>query len=576
MRKRVKLLHTKPVFWKIFLRYLSVFAVIFLVVGLVGTEIAICVYNDAEAKALENVFLELENTIKSDYIEICGAGSEDGNKQEIEIPVDDSESGIVPLDISGMVTDSDQLERWKTLLHWQFALKMHSSNGGAALYDAETMELYADSSEMVCIPLQNGTENTTYVYESPTDIWEEVYETYNQIWSENGEEQGQWYVDFLVEDIYVQNYTAIPGKVQLVKRDNNTDEIIEIAEEYNMTPEDAEQYEHIVFSEEGWHMRHTSPLIAGTQLEDLELQKILEEEVKPMMEQEEFQGASWINNGRNVILNTFKLNDELSVNLVIYSQYNIFDEYGKRITGIYAGMCILMLLLAWTFSYRSFQKNNAVYKMEQYRRDTTNAMAHDLKTPLMAISGYAENLQNDVHPEKQKHYVTAILDNVQYMNEMIGNILELYKVEGMEQALERTEVDLAAVTETLLQKYEVLTEERKLRVLMEGNLTVQADTALISQALDNLINNAIKYAEAGTEIRICMLDSFYEVRNMAKGQMGVPVDKLTEPFVKGDNSRGGKQGTGIGLTIVRQIAELHGFTLRLVKEKDEFAARIIF
>lgn len=568
-QQKKNLLHKQPVFRQIFLRYFCLFAVIALLAGFVGTQIAIYGYNKVQSSQFSSNYLAAEKRVKETYTTVYGAeAEEEKGAEEIDIPIE-QEGGITPLGQSQAGTDTSEFERWKTLLHYSFALQ--SFNCAIALYDAETKELYADSSEMVFMIMQEE-ENETVIYKSPAALWKDAFSVFEQQYKD-GEQN---YIDFQVEDIYIQNYTFVPGSVQIVERDGNTDEIIDVIAEYNMSPEDAEQYRHMELSERDWRIR-VGPIMAGTQPDEPIMKSM-----KAWMEAEEEYiwsldtGFDWEETGADGSVTIIELSDNLKVRLIVFDTYNLFEEYDRQIGLIYAVMFFLTVLLAWVLSYRNFQIANARYQMDQYRRNTTNAMAHDLKTPLMAISGYAENLQNNIHPEKHKHYVESILNNVQYMNEMIGDILELSKVEISGRRSEKTEVYLAALTDTLLKKYEVLIEERGLHVHIQGETAVQVDSGWINQALDNLLGNAIKYADKGTDIRVCISEDFYEVRNMARDNLGQPIEKLAEPFVKGDNSRSGKQGTGIGLAIVRQIAELHGFTLELESGNEEFVARLVF
>lgn len=95
----------------------------------------------------------------------------------------------------------------------------------------------------------------------------------------------------------------------------------------------------------------------------------------------------------------------------------------------YDGMACSVLLFMAVFSLLPAGYYHKTYRerirIEEYYRNTTNALAHELKTPLMAISGYAENLRENVHTEKKDHYADAILTNVSHMDRVIVNMLDL-------------------------------------------------------------------------------------------------------------------------------------------------------
>jgi signal transduction histidine kinase len=95
------------------------------------------------------------------------------------------------------------------------------------------------------------------------------------------------------------------------------------------------------------------------------------------------------------------------------------------------------------------------------------------------------------------------------------------------------------------------------------------------RVIDNLIGNAVKYAEPVTGIDIVMNDKFFEISNTYTGIIENQ-DKLTEAFVKGDSARSGNNGTGLGLAIVKNILDVHGYSLEIRVKDRLFIAKIIF
>lgn len=197
------------------------------------------------------------------------------------------------------------------------------------------------------------------------------------------------------------------------------------------------------------------------------------------------------------------------------------------------------------------------------QRDYTNALAHDLKTPLMAISGYTENLQSNVNPEKQEHYYEAIYSNIDYMNRLIMDMLNLAKLQRSKEALCKDNVDLRSMTEKVVSYYEQELNKKNLQLEIEGNGSIEADTKLLERALKNLVENAVEYSPAGEAVLIQLEDGFIQITNTG---VTLPKEKWNEvfqPFVKGDEARERESGTGLGLAVVRDIAELHGFKCKL-------------
>ena len=125
-----------------------------------------------------------------------------------------------------------------------------------------------------------------------------------------------------------------------------------------------------------------------------------------------------------------------------------------------------------------------------------------------------------------------------------------------------------------MQQYEILLQNKHLIVNIEGTHTILADAKQITQALDNLIGNSIKYASEAAIIQITITPKYYAISNHFDNTIEVPVEELWKKFVKGDNSRSEQKGNGIGLTIVANIARIHGMQLCLESENQEFIARL--
>lgn len=265
-------------------------------------------------------------------------------------------------------------------------------------------------------------------------------------------------------------------------------------------------------------------------------------------------------------------NQYLLVGATYYDLTEHLHEYLKTWCIRAAILCTLLSLL---IAYFKFNVQKARLMQEEYRRNLTNTMAHDLKTPLMAISGYAENLLANVQTDKREHYANSIIKNVDYMDTLINNILQLDKLESGIK-IYRENIELTEITKSLIQNYDILIEEKKLFVDVVGTLTVNADLKLITQAIDNLIINAIKYSTTGSVISITLENHTFTIENETDITFDKPLNDLWKPYVKGNNSRSDRKGNGIGLYIVDTIIKLHGYKAALTLEENRFTAAIRF
>lgn len=219
----------------------------------------------------------------------------------------------------------------------------------------------------------------------------------------------------------------------------------------------------------------------------------------------------------------------------------------------------IALVIAKGFS-RTMKKEQELVSRQ---RDYTNALAHDLKTPLMAISGYTENLQSNMNPEKQEHYYEAIYSNIDYMSGLIKDMLSLARLQRPEETLCKERIELRKLAEGTAACFELERKEKKLQLEIQGSGYMEADPQLMERALKNLVENAVKYSPAGEAIRIRLADNRIQITNTG---VTLPKEKwntVFQPYVKGDEARERESGIGLGLAIVKDIAELHGFQCRL-------------
>lgn len=205
---------------------------------------------------------------------------------------------------------------------------------------------------------------------------------------------------------------------------------------------------------------------------------------------------------------------------------------------------------------------------ERYYRHTAAALAHDLKTPLTAISGYAQNLQENVHTEKRSYYTEAILKNVDHMSETIEEMLELARLQNIKVKLHKETINMYELTNEILESVQGMSEEKELMVDVKGNMEITADKVLMKRALGNLIQNAINYTPVGEYIYISMENGEYQITNTGISLTKEEIKKIRTPFVKGEESRGNKAGSGIGLTIIEEIMKLHKFKWQITSDRN--------
>lgn len=235
---------------------------------------------------------------------------------------------------------------------------------------------------------------------------------------------------------------------------------------------------------------------------------------------------------------------------------------------------ITSLIVGFLLASKKYAELSAHYAIEDYRKDMTNKLAHDLKSPLMVISGYAENLENNVHTDKREHYASAILENVKYMDSIIGNVLELSRLDECDIKIEKTDFDAADIIKEISENYSVQLENSSIEMTTEGSAKFHTDKALMRCILDNLISNAVKYTDKNGRILVKCEKGRVKLINDCTDSERLDIKTLKAPFVKGDNSRSGRKGSGLGLSIAAGAAERLGLKLSVSTENGKFIAEI--
>ena len=270
----------------------------------------------------------------------------------------------------------------------------------------------------------------------------------------------------------------------------------------------------------------------------------------------------------------FTLNEDEYMFDCIYS-YDFSKTSGYAVQIIWAVGLFIGIALSIILSLIAYNKYCTQYEIDEYRRNMTSSLAHDLKTPLTAIMGYSENLKNNVHSEKRDYYADAVIENVRYMNEIITGTLELKKIEEQDIKLNKTDIDMIALANELIAKYKADFEDRGISVSVSGKCTVKADRELISRAVENLISNAVKYTSKGGKIEITANDKYFRISNSCATDLKGSTEDFCKVFGKADANRSNRNGCGIGLAIVNNIVALHKFKFEVSASGGKFSAEII-
>ena len=210
---------------------------------------------------------------------------------------------------------------------------------------------------------------------------------------------------------------------------------------------------------------------------------------------------------------------------------------------------------------------------EQLKADFFANAGHELKTPLTAISGFAELLENGLVPkDKKDYYIGKILTEAKRMSTIISDILEISSLENKTTAEEVTDCKLSEICTAVKECLEPAACAKNVTIELSGDsFTVRAAYKHIYELVENIVSNAIKYNKDGGRVEITLHDvgeiGCIYVRDNGIGIPKESLNRVFERFYRVDKGRSTKEGsTGLGLSIVKHIVNCYGGTVTLDSE----------
>lgn len=199
------------------------------------------------------------------------------------------------------------------------------------------------------------------------------------------------------------------------------------------------------------------------------------------------------------------------------------------------------------------------------------AIAHDLRTPLFMLRGYLKGLESGVAatPEKMAHYVAICQAQANALERLISDLFAYTRLEHPEMVPERAPLELGTLLRQTVEAATPLAAAKSIALTTdldgEGG-SMLGDSHLLTRAVENLLDNAVRHSPGGGEIRVRMARAgeqlIVSVEDSGPGLDAQHLPHLFTPLYRGEASRGRQtSGAGLGLAIARRILEAHGGTL---------------
>jgi signal transduction histidine kinase len=237
----------------------------------------------------------------------------------------------------------------------------------------------------------------------------------------------------------------------------------------------------------------------------------------------------------------------------------LFISFFISLCGFYVGFSILKSILNKVVSYAVQAKHS-----DQLKSTFVATVSHELKNPLASIKANIYNIFAGfigVVNDEQRKVLELCQSIIERMVRLVNDLLDLHKIEAGMTDVKRNLCNLAEITEKQEIELESLASKKNIRIInefLDRGLSVWADQDKLSQIINNLLNNSIKFTPEGGEVtlRIYPDDRFAKIECIDTGP-GIPADKINRLFNKFERLDNTKEGTGLGLAITKDIVEMH-------------------
>lgn len=249
--------------------------------------------------------------------------------------------------------------------------------------------------------------------------------------------------------------------------------------------------------------------------------------------------------------------EKLATNIMLVDENNVYEEIRPFVNTIKEQHINII--------------NNA-----QLRQEFTANVSHELKTPLTAISGYAELIGNGMTGKEDTiRFSNEIHSNANRLLSLINDIIKLSELDEADHQMEMERIDLYKLAENCVQMMQVTAEKQGIRLILQGESTmVMANKGLMDEVFYNLCSNAIRYNKPGGSVTVTVgTKDERPFLSVADTGIGIPKEcqeRVFERFYRVDKSRSKSTGgTGLGLAIVKHIVAQHNAALHLDSELGE-------
>jgi two-component system sensor histidine kinase CreC len=227
---------------------------------------------------------------------------------------------------------------------------------------------------------------------------------------------------------------------------------------------------------------------------------------------------------------------------------------------------------------QAFKKMQEALEGKKYVEQYIQTLTHEIKSPLSAIRGAAELLEERMKPERRARFLANINNEANRIQDIVDRMLELSELETRETLQKKERTSLLSLVKAVSESKGPMLSKKGLSVRssIPEDLSVRGDSFLLNQAIGNLIQNAIDFSPQNGQIDLIarVKDGliFLTITDEGPGIPDYALEKVFDKFFSLQRPDSGEKSTGLGLNFVREVAELHGGQARL-ENRSENGAR---
>ncbi len=262
---------------------------------------------------------------------------------------------------------------------------------------------------------------------------------------------------------------------------------------------------------------------------------------------------------------------------VARESHSIWSILYRSLPAILAAVCAILALCVFLSRYLTASLVAPIGRLvEDMRQEFSANVSHELKTPLTAISGYAELIENGMAVGQDAvRFASEIRRNANRLLMLINDTIRLSELDVQDREIPFEQIDLYEIARDCVEMLQLRAKEREVDLRLEGgSVMVQGDRQMLEELLYNLCDNAISYNNAGGFVVVSVEDAngrrTLRVQDTGSGIPKEWQERIFERFYRVDKSRSKSTGgTGLGLAIVKHIVAVHRAGLTLVSEPGE-------